>query len=45
MNTCGCTDYHLADCPLRTGGGTMTARDIEALMGRPDYDPYYDDPA
>lgn len=26
--TCGCTDYHMADCHLRTGGGGVDAATI-----------------
>lgn len=35
LGPCGCTDYHLADCPTRTGGAGMTSDDyLEAWAGR-----------
>jgi hypothetical protein len=27
LGPCGCTDYHMADCPLITGPGDMTEYD------------------
>ena len=36
LGPCGCTDYHMADCPTRTG-----SYDYYAEAER--YDPYYDD--
>jgi len=32
LGSCGCTDYHMADCPLRTGNHESNPTD--------DYDPY-----
>lgn len=44
LGACGCTDYHLADCPIRTGGAGMSAEDHYARLSRRDYDEYYDAP-
>lgn len=35
LGPCGCTDYHMADCPLRTGSSDYGDWD--------DHDPYYMD--
>lgn len=43
LGNCGCTDYHMADCPLRTGGSNMTTADWLDIISDPDYDEYYDD--
>jgi len=43
LGPCGCTDYHMADCPTRTGGTGRTAEDWYARLSRPGYDPYYDE--
>lgn len=34
LGPCGCTDYHLADCPIRTGGTYSSAADVWAAMER-----------
>ena len=42
--TCGCPeDYHLADCPIRTGGSGKSAEDYYNEMSRRGYDSYYDE--
>lgn len=42
LGACGCTDYHLADCPTRTGGSGRTADDWYAVLSRRDRDDDYD---
>ena len=27
LGACGCTDYHMADCPTRTGGSDYDSRE------------------
>ena len=27
LGSCGCTDYHMADCPTRTGGSDYDSRE------------------
>jgi hypothetical protein len=34
LGPCGCTDYHMADCPTRTGGQGMTEADAWAWAER-----------
>jgi hypothetical protein len=34
LGPCGCVDYHMADCPTRTGGSNMTSADYLALWER-----------
>lgn len=29
LGACGCTDYHMADCPTRGGGASLYADDYE----------------
>ena len=45
LGACGCTDYHMADCPTRTGGSYSSADAIwaaaERRQARED-DGYYD---
>lgn len=36
LGPCGCIDYHMADCPLRTGS-------IDSYYQDYDRDPYYDE--
>lgn len=45
LGSCGCVDYHYSDCPIRTGGSSMTMDDYLAEWGRNGYDPdfYRDD--
>lgn len=47
LGPCGCTDYHLADCPTRTGGTGMTAEDAYrmAYYRQAMADAYGDDPS
>lgn len=45
LGNCGCTDYHMADCPLRTGDSgidadtiySMDADQFDAYMDRDDW--------
>ncbi len=34
LGSCGCVDYHYADCPTRTGGSGMTADDYLMIAER-----------
>lgn len=34
LGACGCTDYHLADCPTRTGGTFSSAEGVWAAEAR-----------
>lgn len=42
LGPCGCVDYHMSDCPTRTGGSFSSAEDVwaamERRMRRADYD-------
>lgn len=44
LGPCGCTDYHMSDCPTRTGGSVIFTGDDQDDWYRDDY--YYsaDDP-
>lgn len=44
LGSCGCVDYHLADCPIRTGGNGMTADDYLDAWGSRDDDDFWDEP-
>ncbi len=45
QRACGCPeDYHLADCPILTGGGNKTVDDYYEEFSNPEYDDYYDEP-
>jgi len=39
LGSCGCVDYHMADCPLRTSGADA----ISAAEDRDDPDRHYED--
>ena len=41
LGPCGCSDYHMADCPTRTGEGTMTKDDYLDIYSN--NDDWYDD--
>lgn len=50
LGPCGCVDYHMADCPLRTSSADLEFEEIyfeTQFMDNPpwpEYDPKYDDP-
>jgi hypothetical protein len=37
LGPCGCTDYHMSDCPTRTGYADALSRDEYADGFDPDY--------
>jgi len=40
LGPCGCSDYHMADCPIRDGSSGMTKADYLELY---DTEDWYDD--
>ena len=40
LGPCGCTDYHMADCPIRAPAG-----DLESYESEPDYEQIIEDRA